>query len=386
MIVREVGAPPSVLERLLQVDRIASLEALPAFGDRSTDSTGARAAPASANPTTGPAAQPATTATLIAALPLGQSVTARVVDVPLADHVIAEIGDLQIALAWPASSGIAPQPGQDLMLKVLAHPVLLFQSVEAEPDVSNDDGEVRWSSDALRLQGLGATTTASPALPGAVHFDIPILQVEGEPMPSPEVDADGQDLAPGNARGAAASPVPVDRSSDWHILPSPIERARSSALDDVIAGHTTALVNGIDAPLIPHLQEVATTLPFSPLVLQGPAWDGQPMELVVRRERDDELFDNPVLDHWCGEVTIDLPHLGRVAGHLSFSMQGLRVRIEGDDEHGVMTMTAASSELAAALAHADLRVAGLTVAGRLADATRTDWGGGTDFGYGTRYG
>jgi hypothetical protein len=94
------------------------------------------------------------------------------------------------------------------------------------------------------------------------------------------------------------------------------------------------------------------------------------MELVVRREREDEQFDNPVLDHWCGEVLIDLPNLGRVAGHLAFSMQGLRIRLEGDDADAVDAMTAHANELAHALSAANLRVNALSVGRPAADALR----------------
>ena len=51
MIVREIGALPAALERLLQVDRIASLPPLPAPGEDAADTPGARAA-TSASPTT----------------------------------------------------------------------------------------------------------------------------------------------------------------------------------------------------------------------------------------------------------------------------------------------------------------------------------------------
>lgn len=154
------------------------------------------------------------------------------------------------------------------------------------------------------------------------------------------------------------------------------------ALDDVIVARSTAFVDGVASPMIPQSTDDARQLPvvFSPLVLQGPAWPGQAVELVVRREREDEQFDNPVLDHWCGDLLIDLPHLGRVAAHLSFSMKGLRVRIEGDDAIGVGAMTDAASSLAAAFAGADLRVTTLTVGRPAADASRGDRSPGVSFG------
>jgi len=85
------------------------------------------------------------------------------------------------------------------------------------------------------------------------------------------------------------------------------------------------------------------------------------MELVVRRERGDEALDNPALDPWCGDLTIDLPTLGRVSGRLAFSMHGLRIRLEGDDAATVAAMHESSALLAAAFADADLRVQSLSI-------------------------
>ena len=209
------------------------------------------------------------------------------------------------------------------------------------PGAREQAATTQWSSDALRLQMLAST--GAPASPGGgpVRFDVPLLSIEPRPsdakasgpaVPSSSAEADARP-APAASDEAAARPTP---SSNVRQLPEP---------------------NGLPPA-------------FVPLVLQGPAWIGQPMELIVRRERADESLDNAALDRWCGEVVIDLPGLGRVAGHLEFSVQGLRVRLAVENEASVASLTAAAGELAAAFASNDLRVSALSVGRLAADAMR----------------
>lgn len=197
------------------------------------------------------------------------------------------------------------------------------------------------SGDALRLQTLAGSLAPASSQGGAVRFEGPLLVIESRPLPDAEA-----------TRIEAAGIAPA---SDLVAHP----------LDD-------AAIREPITPAARHSIETNNTPPiFVPLVLQGPAWDGQEMELIVRRERADETLDNPALDHWCGEVVIDLPELGRVTGHLAFSMQGLRVRLDADDEASVTRLTGATAELAAAFAHIDLRVSGLSVGRPAADAMRS---------------
>ena len=356
MIVQESDILLAALDRRLQVDSVLAVDPLaPVSRGSGTPSSAAGSNFASAT-----AANAQNTATpLTTRLPLGQLITARVVEVPQPDHVIAEVGNLRIDLAWPKGNGIA-QPGRDIGLRVLAHePMLLFQSEPLDAAGSSGDGidpeaAARWSSDAMHLQPPGATPGRGA---GPVRFDAPILDIEIVPIDKngPAVADDWQPGVPRPSSNAVVSSGPA-----------------RIALDDVIVARSTAVVDGIDAPLIPRAIDDGSRIPttFMPLVLHGPAWPGQPMELVVRRERKDEAFDNPALDHWCGEVLIDLPNLGRVAGHLAFSMQGLRLRLEGDDAEAVDAMTAHATELAHALAVANLRVSALSVGCPAADTRR----------------
>ena len=351
MIVQESDILLAALDRRLQVDRVLAVDPLAAVARASNAPTSAGPPPAFAgatNATTNPAADLATR------LPLGEVVHAVVVEVPQPDHVIAELGALRIALAWPQGSGNAPQPGRNVSLRVLAHqPMLLFENVPDEAaGIAADDPLTHWSPEALSLQ---APAAAGRRDAGPVRFDVPILDVEVVPL---------QGETPDRTRATSASSHAVDLFD---------HRGRID-LDQVIVARGTALVDGVDTPLVPRAPDDAARVPapFVPLVLQGPAWPGQPMELVVRRERKDEQLDNPVLDQWCGELVIDLPHLGRVAGHLQFSMQGLRVRLEGDEANAVDAMTAAAPELAEAFAVSDLRVSALSVRRPTADDRRPE--------------
>lgn len=198
----------------------------------------------------------------------------------------------------------------------------------------DDDGSAaspRLSADALRLQTIAqpADEGAAPHQGTRLRFEVPLLASDSK--------------APDESK-----PAPLGVTFE-------AETARDPT--------TSTLRHAGAAPETPPLS--------LPLVLQGPAWNGQAIELIVRRERADEMLDNPALDQWCGEVVIDLPELGRVAGHLSFSMQGLRVRLEADEVTSVASLTAATAELAVALAGIDLRVVGLSVGRPAADAMRS---------------
>ena len=198
-----------------------------------------------------------------------------------------------------------------------------------------------WSSDALRLQTLAGAGALASLEGGPVRFDVPLLSIESKANDATESAPTGPSL---KAEVAAAAAPPVAGDAAARDTPSSSVRNATES-------------NGLPPA-------------FIPLVLQGPAWIGQPMELIVRRERADEMLDNPALDRWCGEVVIDLPELGRVAGHLEFSIQGLRVRLVVENEASVARLTAATTELAAAFAHNDLRVSGLSIGRPAADAMR----------------
>ena len=406
MIIQDSASLSTALDRRMQVARIAMLERAPAVGD-SDDAPGASVSDELAGGLAYDRAN-AAPGSLGARLPLGRIVVARVVDVPHPELLVAEVDDLRVELAWPPGGGTVPRTGQDIALRVLAHePMLVLQNVPDDELASAHDAppapsaQGRLSSAALQLQRSAApnvaasyraladlpidapqggdvarAAAASPGEPraaGPMRFDVPILQV------TPVADASPDTVA---ARGAAAAvpDAPSQRHADL-----PVSNTTATEAVDALAPHRAVdapatpsdATNGVrdadgtpTAPSARAPDDASPTAPFAPLVLQGPAWVGQPIELVVRRERADEALDNPVLDHWCGEVVIDLPRLGRVAGHLSFSMQGLRVRIEADDDASVAALSAATAELATAFADVDLRVSGLAVAQPAPDATR----------------
>lgn len=381
MIVQESDSLLAALDRRLQVDRIASLEPLQAPGGPTDRGVPPRAAPLapSVAPSSEPSTGPSTTATrLVDRLPLGEVVSARVVAAPRPDQVVAEIGELRIAMAWPSGSGPAPRPGSDIGLRVLAlRPMLLFQNVagrmplDEAARLATDPSPIRWSSDALRLQVTGGTPLAGGRAGGPMRFEAPMLQIETEFRTTMRRSTVG-----------APSPPPTPRPPDEPAGPATqrtellAEAHTHIALDDVIVAREAAHVDGVATPLVPRAAPEGDrgVVPFAPVVLQGPAWPGQPLELVVRRERADEQFDNAALDHWCGELSIDLPLLGRIAGHLTWSMQGLRIRMEGDGDDTIAAMNEGSVELATAFASADLRIAALSVGGPSADYRRPDDG------------
>jgi hypothetical protein len=303
MIVSESDVLLAALDRRLQVDSLAAIAPVASSSD------GARGAAPQAAAGASSAAEP---------FPLGQVIDARVVDIAESGHVVADLAGQRLALSWPTGSG--PAIGSRIALRVLARtPMLLFED-------ASRDGERRESPDAPTSLSVAARALQNPAATGAgaLRFTAPILQIE--------VDGDPPLHAMDSATGSTNSATP-DRIS----------------LDTVIVAQ---------APLTDRAVDPSVMLPF---VLRGPAWPGQDVELVVRRDREDEAFENPVLDQWCGELMIDLPNLGRVSGHLAWSMQGLRIRLEGQDASSVASMSASTAELARALADVDLPVLAVSV-------------------------
>jgi hypothetical protein len=326
MIVAESDLLTAALDRRLQVDRLLAVDALAPI-------SGADGESRPSAPQAGPSAAAAADS-IAERLPLGQNVTALVVEVPSPNHVVAEIAGLVVTLAWPGRD--APAPGGIISLRVLSHsPLLLFESALVEPPVSDEtDTPTRLSPDAIRA-GLGTP----------IRFRTPILEIEIEPI---EEDGERRIDRPDAQDGTKATAA-HDRI----------------ALDDVIVARSARVADDRAAPA--SIAGHDPTMVPTPLILEGPAWQGQDVELIVRRERADESFDNPVLDQWCGDLVIDLPSLGRVAGHLAWSMQGLRIRLEGQDRQSVSSMNAATAELARALASVDLPVLSMSVSQPFAD-------------------
>lgn len=315
MIVSESDVLLSALDRRLQIDRIVALEPASVFDDASGD------------PATGtqPARSAPTSSAYLDRLPLGQVFDARVVSAEGGD-VIAELGALRIALSWPNSGSPAPVAGAWIALRVLAHePALLFQNVPADGAEPDDDADapLRLSTDARSLQSAASSGA------GTVRFTVPIVDVSA------------------SHAAAVASRGSTDPAPNLFAVGDPSFDRDSPAQGSV------ARVVTVDA----SVQAQAGL----PLVLQGPAWSGQDVELVVRRERRDEAFDNPALDQWCGELVIDLPTLGRVSSHLAWSVQGLRIRLEGQEPASVASMTETATELAQALSAVDLPVIAVSV-------------------------
>jgi hypothetical protein len=337
MIVSESDLLLTALDRRMQVDRMLAIDPVRSLGNASEG-------PRSSTLPSTASALPTVTLALIEHLPLGLVFAARVTEVPEANHVIVELGRLRISLAWPDGNGPAPAPGGTIALRVLAHdPMLLFENVRSRSDQATGvrDPLTQLSPGALQLQ------TPQASGDGVLHFTVPILEVEVVLLQTPAHES----------QPASRSAQSVANSPSGHI-----------ALDDVIVARSGSIVEAGDLAPLRQTPNDGSINPAGmlPLVLQGPAWPGQEVELVVRRERADEAFDNAALDQWCGEIVIDLPHLGCVAGHLSWTMQGLRIRLEGQDETSVASMNAAAPELAMALADVALPVLSLSVGGPVA--------------------
>jgi hypothetical protein len=301
MIVSESDLLLAALDRRMAVDRTLPLDPLSpvARGGRAT---------AFADPRTARAAAAA------ARLPLGRTVTGQVLDVLDENHLLVDVESVPLALAWPQNGGPAPSIGQNIALRVLAHtPMLLFETVAlSEPD-GTTDAPTHLSPLARELQRSDGTAGRT------LRFDTPILTAS--------VAAD-------------APPGPLDAI--------PLER--------IVVGTPTAMPP-------PRTNDGIDPANFMPLVLQGPAWQGQPVEIVLRRERGDPEFESSALDQWCGELVIDLPQLGRVSGRLSWSVQGLRLRLDSEAGATVEAMNEAGRDLVAALLEAQLPVLAFSVGG-----------------------
>lgn len=271
--------------------------------------------------------------------PVGSDVLARVVSIAEDRRITADVDGLPIEIRWRDGDGPSPRAGEGLAFRVMAHtPQLVLQftahaSFDAPSRMLADrDAPTQLSDDALFLQTLiDPLEDAADASDRVVRFAQPLIETR----------------RPGVAR----------------------EHVRA------MAGHVASLASDASATMHESIDHLAShvfaakhdagagAMPFIPVVLSGPAWHGQAMELLLRRHARDDALDDPALDAWCGEITMDLPRLGRVAGHLALSMQGVRLRLEADDVDGAVALDAALSELAAAFADTGLRLASLSVGG-----------------------
>jgi hypothetical protein len=248
--------------------------------------------------------------------PVGSTVAARVTVTADGDRVIADVDGLPLELRWRGDDGATPALGQTLAFRVLAHrPEIVLQRLSTSPagDARSSDASTRISHEAQALQASAVLASYGEHDERSIHFTAPLVR---------------------DAR-AGASVV------DFDTGPTPV-------------AHGDAAAPTVRTPSDP-------SLPFAPVVLSGPAWRDQPVELVIRRHRRDEWLDDPTQDDWCGELVIDLPNIGRVAGHLAWSMQGLRVRLDADREVSATALADAAPELAAAFIDMRLRVSALSI-------------------------
>jgi hypothetical protein len=257
--------------------------------------------------------------------PVGATVAARVTGTGDGNRVLAEVEGLPLDLHWRGDDGAAPSIGASLAFRVLAlRPEIVLQrlpNVIAQPGSNSADVSTHISADAKVLQA--SATLAAYGVPDerTVRFATPLF-----------ADPARVDATPG---GPAAVDASVAHGGTGSTLEALATTVRTTTADP--------------------------TLPFAPVVLAGPPWRDQPMELIVRRQRRDERIDDPTQDDWCGELVIDLPHIGRVAGHLAWSMQGLRVRLDADREGSATALADAAPELAAAFIDLRMRVAALSI-------------------------
>ena len=306
------AAVRAALDQRLQVGRTPAVDAAQPVGS-------GRATGVAIEVSTGPPPVRAGVAAFAARWPLGSLIEAEVLESTSTDRIAARIGGVRVDLPWSRVDGSRPTVGQTLAFRVVAHvPTLTLERVAvSDPSqAANDpDTPMRLSDNALALRAIA--TSGDAASSGAVRFGQPLF----DPTAAASTHADATILL----GDASRSDVPA-----------------RAAIDDLTTAWPVTL----------------------PLVLQGPAWPGQPIELVIRREPRDAAIADAALDDWCGDLVLDLPSLGRVAAHLAWSMAGLRVRLDADDGAAAGAMVGDARALIDAFDAASLRVATFSV-GRL---------------------
>lgn len=272
-------------------------------------------------------AQGTTAVAFAARWPVGSTVAAQVTATADGDRVIADVDGLPLELHWRGDDGATPTAGQTLAFRVLAvRPEIVLQriadAVTTSGGTADPDASPRISTDAQALQAAAVLAAYGAKDDRTIRFATPLLA--HDPGPTSGLDDDLADAT--LPRAAAASPAA-----------------------------------GLDVLALAARPPTDPTQPFAPILFFGPAWPDQPMELIVRRQRHDDRLDDPAQDDWCGELEIDLSRIGRVAGHLSWSMQGLRLRLDVDRETSATTLADAAPELAAAFIDVRLRVSALSI-------------------------
>jgi len=310
----------AALDRRLQVERTLGVDALRPVSAEAGTTSFERETLTHATPV----AQGKAALEFASRWPVGTTVAARVTGTGDANRILADIDGLPLELHWRGDDGAAPTVGQALAFRVLAlRPEIVLQrlpNVIAPAESDPADTSTHISADAKVLHASAALAAYGVADERTVRFTTPLIADRADEAAAPHEVATGETSVSHAAASAAAE----------------------------------SLAAGVRATTDP-------TLPFAPVILSGPAWRDQPIELIVRRRRHDERLDDPTQDDWCGELVIDLPHIGRVAGHLAWSMQGLRVRLDADLETSADALADAASELVAAFTDLRMRVAGLSI-------------------------
>ena len=279
-------------------------------------------------------------------------------------RVLADVDGVRLNLALPDALD-ALDAGATMRLRVVqTNPALVFElidvdaahdaaldaAVDIDPDADVKHGRSVAAASADAITHLSRDARSARTI--SIRFDRPLVDAAAADMA--DVDAAGNSAAGLPADDAGSKTTDLDRPLDRH-LDDAYPRTAGATIDNGPTRSSSAAAGHADA----GTAGAAGVLPV--IVLHGPAWTSQQIELVIRRERDDEAVDNAALDAWCTDLSVDLPALGAIDARLAWTTSGLRVRVDAHRAGAAEALRDSAAQFAATLADLPMRLAGLAI-------------------------
>ncbi|GAB1459598.1 hypothetical protein MASR2M50_13720 [Thauera sp.] len=177
--------------------------------------------------------------------------------------------------------------------------------------------------------------------------------------------------AAGQAAGTSADAATRATESATNRATADTDASRSAsstvraALDEAAAPRPTA----IPERLMPVVHQQLDALATQQYVWQGQAWPGQRFEWWIEDpQHEGEQAGEEAENAWNTTLRLTLPRLGGVEARLHLTPAGVALRLVADDTATLQTLDGGAAALASALEAANLKLTGLVIEPRAAQA------------------
>lgn len=299
------------------------------------------------------------TATLPSRLPtllLGEQVTARVADRLDNNQLAVLIKNSLFTLNLPQGATVT---GDTLQLKVASlQPALTFLLQDGSKENAEQNKassvQVALSPASKYLTHLLSTQTSDTGKP---------VLVNAAQQPPPKV---AQDLQQGVAKSGLFYESHLKDFADGRTSLAEIKQEPQAKMSQALAAseHNVASARPQMQELGNLVQRQLNGLENQQLQLQGMAWPGQPMQMVIEQEKteaDREGSGQEEMQAWSTSLSLHLPALGGMAARIRLVGQAVQVSFAAEDAQAGQLITQNAGRLESGLASAGLALASLVV-------------------------